>query len=467
MVNRQSILLVDDEADSAKRLGELIGSQLDVNVEVAENLAAARKGIARAPQLVIADLQLPDGDGLALLDDEEESKKRVPVIVMTGVGGVNDAVRAMQNGALDFLTKPIDVDRLMKVVETALRERASQDEAEYLQRQAAADFTYRSMVSKSPTMQRVFDLVEQLGPTTTTALIKGETGTGKERLARAIHEASCDHRTGPFVAVNCAAVPEALFESDLFGHEKGSFTGAADRRKGKFELAQGGTLFLDEVGEMPLALQPKLLRALQERQIERVGGSQAIDVDVRVIAATNRDLERQVRRGRFREDLFYRLNVVQLELPPLRERPEDIPLLARRFAERFAPRGKPAKHFSAGALQALMAHPWKGNIRELENLVERISVTVEGETIEASDLLLGAAAPGAGKRVAVDLSKPLAQLLAESSADLEKRYLERALAKARGNVGHCAEICGLSRRSISAKLAEHGLDKKQFKALPR
>jgi len=460
-----NLLLVDDETETCRQLAGLLQAELGVQVDIAGSLAEAKQRLECKPALLISDLFLPDGDGMALLSAVQESHSPTRVIVMTGVGGVNEAVRALQMGALDFLTKPVDTDRLIKVVERALRERALEEEIAYLQRQVDSDYSYRSMLSKSPSMQRIFDLVEQLGQTATTVLIVGETGTGKERLARAIHEASATHRPGPFIPVNCAAVPESLFESELFGHEKGSFTGAHDRRKGKFEAAQGGTMFLDEVGEMPIALQPKLLRALQERQIERVGGNQPIPVDVRVVAATNRALERQVRRGKFREDLFYRLNVVRLDLPPLRERPEDVPLLVNKFAEKFSPRGKEAKRFSPAAMQAMMEHSWPGNVRELENLVERVSVTIAAELVEPSDLFLSAPAASEGRKVAIDLSKPLTQLISETVADLEKRYLTRALAKARGNVGHCAKLTGLSRRSISAKLAEYGFNKREFKDL--
>jgi DNA-binding NtrC family response regulator len=458
-----TLLLVDDETETCRQLAELLNAELGVQVDLAASVAEAKEKLESKPALLISDLSLPDGDGMALLSAIQELHLPTRVIVMTGVGGVNEAVRALQLGALDFLTKPVDTERLVKVVERALRERALEEEIAYLQRQVDSDYSYRSMLSKSPSMQRIFDLVEQLGQTATTVLIVGETGTGKERLARAIHEASASHRSGPFMPVNCAAVPETLFESELFGHEKGSFTGAHDRRKGKFESAQGGTLFLDEVGEMPIALQPKLLRALQERQIERVGGNTPISVDVRVVAATNRALERQVRRGKFREDLFYRLNVVRLDLPPLRERPEDVPLLVKRFAEKFSPRGKEPKKFSPLAMQAMMEHSWPGNVRELENLVERVSVTIANEVVEPSDLFLSAPPAAEGRKVAIDLSKPLTQLISETVADLEKRYLTRALAKARGNVGHCAKLTGLSRRSISAKLAEYGFNKREFK----
>jgi len=463
MSSKSKLLLVDDEKDTCKHIADFLNDELDAEVQTAASLAEARPKLNANPALLISDLSLPDGDGMDLLNAVREANLSTRVIVMTGYGGVAEAVRATKLGALDFLTKPVDLDHLLRVVRRALREESLEKEVEDLRKKIGNE--YRSMLSKSVSMERIFALVEQLGQSATTVLIVGETGTGKERLARAIHEASAEHRSGPFVAVNCAAVPETLFESELFGHEKGSFTGAHDRRKGKFESAQGGTLFLDEVGEMPIGLQPKLLRALQERHIERVGGNQPIPVDVRVVAATNRTLEKQVKRGRFREDLFYRLNVVRLDLPPLRERPEDVPLLVTRFAERFAPRGKDPKRFTPAAMQAMLEHTWPGNVRELENLVERVSVTIAAEEVEATDLMLNTAPTGDGRRTSIDLSKPLQQVIAETTADLEKRYLTRALAKARGNVGVCAKISGLSRRSISAKLTEYGFDKKEFKGV--
>jgi DNA-binding NtrC family response regulator len=461
MAQKPKLLLVDDETETCKQLASFLNQELDAEVQLAGSLEEARPKLNANPALLISDLSLPDGDGMDLLNAVRDANLTTRVIVMTGYGGVAEAVRATKLGALDFLTKPVDLDHLLRVVRRALREESLEKEVAELKKRMGNE--YRSMLSKSVCMERIFALVEQLGQSTANVLIVGETGTGKERLARAIHEASAEHRSGPFVAVNCAAVPETLFESELFGHEKGSFTGAHDRRKGKFESAQGGTLFLDEVGEMPIALQPKLLRALQERQIERVGGNQPISVDVRVVAATNRTLERQVKRGKFREDLYYRLNVVRIDLPPLRDRPEDIPLLVTRFAEKFCPRGKEPKSFSPAAMQTMLEHQWPGNIRELENLVERVSVTIPAELVEPSDLMLNTTAGGEARKTSIDLSKPLQQVIAETTTDIEKRYLTRALAKARGNVGVCAKISGLSRRSISAKLTEYGFDKKEFK----
>jgi transcriptional regulator with GAF, ATPase, and Fis domain len=311
-------------------------------------------------------------------------------------------------------------------------------------------------------MHAVFELISNIAHTNTTVLIEGETGTGKEVVARAIHQASAN-RQGPMVAVNCAALPENLLESELFGHEKGAFTSAVTTRKGRFELADGGTIMLDEVGDVPASMQAKLLRVLQERQFERVGGAQSIEVDVRVIAATNRSLLRLVKQGKFREDLFYRLNVVKIDLPPLRERPEDIPLLAQHFAEKYA-HGHPPKQIAPESMEILLAYRWPGNIRELENAVERATVTTREGVIRPENLPPELTAPAAPKLpFGVDLDRPLPELLTEVTAKVEQMYIRKALKKSRGNVGKCAKICGLSRRSISAKIAEYKLEKADFK----
>src|SRR5207244_7481197 len=303
----------------------------------------------------------------------QESSLPVTVIVTTGHGSIDEAVQAIRLGAYDFLTKPIDVENLRLVVQRALRERSLQDEVASLRAQLQTRFSFQNILSKNPHMHAVFELINNVAHTNTTVLIEGETGTGKEQVARAIHQAS-GHRTGPLIAVNCAALPETLLESELFGHEKGAFTSAVGQRHGRFEMANGGTIFLDEVGDIPAPMQAKLLRVLQERCFERVGGTESIEVDVRVVAATNRSLLRLVEQGKFREDLFYRLNVVKIDLPPLRDRPEDIPLLAQHFAEKYA-HGKQPKQIAPEAMEVLLAYRWPGNIRELENAIERATVT--------------------------------------------------------------------------------------------
>ena len=312
-------------------------------------------------------------------------------------------------------------------------------------------------------MHDVFELISHVAQTISTVLIFGETGTGKELVARAVHEAS-PRRHSPFVAVNCAALPESLLESELFGHEKGAFTSAAGQRKGRFELAHGGTIFLDEVGEIPLAMQAKLLRVLQERRFERVGGTQTVEVDVRVVAATNRDLLRLAKEGKFREDLYYRLNVVKIDLPPLHERPEDIPLLAAHFVQKFSRPGRAPKTISPEAMEALLQHRWPGNIRELENAIERACVTSRDDTIRAENLPAEILKPSRPRyQLPVDLSRPLTDQLTELTAAFEERYLRRALKRTRGHIGRTARLTGLSRRTITDKIALYQIDKAEFK----
>jgi DNA-binding NtrC family response regulator len=349
-------------------------------------------------------------------------------------------------------------------VERALRERTLQDELTALRSQIGERHRFWNILSKCPRMYDIFELIGHVADTTTTVLIEGETGTGKEQVARAIHQASTAHRSGPFVAVHCAALPESLLESELFGHEKGSFTGAAGQRKGRFEIASGGTLFLDEVADIPLPMQVKLLRVVQERRFERIGGNQTIEVDVRVIAATNRSLEGLVKEGKFREDLYYRLNVVKIDLPPLRQRPEDVPLLATYFAQKYSRPGQNAYQVSNEAMERLLTYAWPGNIRQLENAMERACVTARNGEIRPEnlprDLLPRQARKGS---LNVDLARPLTDQLSELTAAFEERYLRKALRKCRGHVGRCAKISGLSRRSISAKIAHYKIDTAAYK----
>ena len=355
-------------------------------VDTAANGSDALKALTERPySVIVTDLKMPRVDGLQLL--EEVQKRRLPadVIVTTGFGTIEQTVQAMRLGAVDFLTKPINLEHLRLVIQRALRERALQDEVTALREKLHEQFTFHTILSKSPRMHDVFELIRHVAQTISTVLIFGETGTGKELVARAVHDAS-PRRGNPFVAVNCAALPESLLESELFGHEKGAFTSAVGQRKGRFELAHGGTIFLDEIGEVPLPMQAKLLRVLQERRFERVGGTQTVEVDVRVIAATNRDLLRLCKEGKFREDLYYRLNVVKIDLPPLHERPEDIPLLAAHFAQKFSRPGAPPKVISPEAMELLLQHRWPGNIRELENAIERATVTSRDEFIRPENL---------------------------------------------------------------------------------
>jgi DNA-binding NtrC family response regulator len=461
---QRRILIVEDKDQERQLLKQLLEAPALAVDTVGEGAEALDRLDSRSYSIVITDLKMPRLSGMQLIEEVQKRRLPVTVIVTTGFGGIDEAVQAMRLGAYEFLTKPIDVERLRLVVQRALRERALQDEVAALRDQMRDKYSFHNILSKNPRMHQVFDLINNVANTTTTVLVEGETGTGKEQVARAIHIASSGLRSGTMVAVNCAALPENLLESELFGHEKGAFTSAVNQRKGRFELADGGTVFLDEVGDIPAAMQAKLLRVLQERRFERVGGTESIEVDVRVIGATNRSLLKLVKDGTFREDLYYRLNVVKIDLPPLRDRPEDIPLLATHFTQKFCRPGEAPKLISPEAMEVLLSYSWPGNIRELENAIERASVTCRGDAIRPTDLPPDVLTPSAPKQpFVIDLDTPLPQLLRDVSADIEQQYIRKALKKSHGNIGRCAKICGLSRRSISAKIAEYQINKTMFK----
>ena len=464
------ILIVEDNELARTQLRKALAVNPDLAVDaVADGSKALETLLERNVSVVITDLRMPRLDGMQLIEEIQKRRLPVTVIVMTGHGSIEGAVQALRLGAYDFLPKPIDVDNLRLVMERALRERSLQDELAYLRTQLQSRYSFHNILSKSPAMHAVFELISNLAHSNTTVLIEGETGTGKEMVARAIHEASYARRSGPMVALNCAALPESLLESELFGHEKGSFTSAVSQRQGRFELAHGGTLFLDEVGDVPASMQAKLLRVLQERRFERVGGTQSIEVDVRVITATNRSLQRLTRKGKFRQDLYYRLNVVKIALPPLRERLEDIPLLATSFAQKYTPAGQKTKQVSPPAMEVLLGYRWPGNVRELENAIERACVTCRDDTVQVEnlppDLLAPSGLAPAPPAAQADLSRPLLELLRETSATLEQQYIKKALKRARGSVSRCAKICGLSRRSMTTKIAEYKIDKAEYKNL--
>src|SRR5262245_53040218 len=454
--SRRRILIVEDNDLARRQLQQLLQADPRLHVEATSDGSEALKHlIERNYSIVITDLRMPHLDGMQLIQEVRQCNMPVTVIVTTSHGSIDDAVQAMQQGAYDFLTKPIDLDNLRRVVHQALRERALQDELAQLREQLQSRYSFNRILSKNPHMHAVFELVSNVAHTTSTVLIEGETGTGKEQVARAIHEAS-QSRTGPLVAVNCAALPESLLESELFGHEKGAFTSAVGQRRGRFELANKGTIFLDEVGDVPAPMQAKLLRVLQERRFERVGGTEAIEVDVRVVAATNRPLHRLVKKGTFREDLYYRLNVVRIDLPPLRDRAEDIPLLATYFTEKFVRPGEAPKQIAPRAMEVLLNYAWPGNIRELENAIERASVTSRDSAIQVENLPPELVAPPKPKTpFQIDLNRPLTDIVHEAVAEIEQQYIRKALKKSHGHVGRCASICGLSRRSITSKIAEY------------
>jgi DNA-binding NtrC family response regulator len=463
---KRSILIVEDNELARKQLQQVLQGDSELHVEtIGDGMKALEELVKNVYSIVVTDLRMPRLDGMQLIKEIQQRRLPVTVIVTTGHGTIDEAVQAIRMGAYDFLTKPIDVENLKLVMHRALRERALLDEVVQLRAELQSHYSFQNILSRNPHMHAMFELIKNVADTNTTVLIEGETGTGKEQVARAIHESS-HVRTGPLVAVNCAALPETLLESELFGHEKGAFTSAVSQRRGRFELANGGTMFLDEVGDVPATMQAKLLRVLQERRFERVGGTESIEVDVRVIAATNRSLQKLVRHGTFREDLFYRLNVVKIDLPPLRDRPEDIPLLATHFAEKYCRPNETPKQVSPAAMQVLLSYRWPGNIRELENAIERACVTSRDNLIEPENLPPEVTNPPAPKMpFHVDLDRPLPSLLREAAASIEQQYIRKALKKTRGNVGRCARICGLSRRSITAKITEYKIDKASFKEL--
>jgi DNA-binding NtrC family response regulator len=461
---QRRILIAEDNELNRQQLQKLLEVDKKLKVDtVGDGNQALEAVSAQNYSVLITDLKMPRLDGIQLIQEVQKRRLPVTVIVTTGHGSIDEAVQAMRFGAYDFITKPVDHHHLLLVVQRALRERTLQDEVVYLREQLQSRYAFQNIISKNPRMHRIFELINNLAHTTTTVLIEGETGTGKELVARAIHQAS-QVREGPMVAVNCAALPENLLESELFGHEKGAFTSAIGQRRGRFELADGGTIFLDEVGDVPAAMQAKLLRVLQDRTFERVGGTESIKVDVRVIAATNRSLLQLVKDGTFREDLYYRLNVVKIDLPPLRDRPDDVPLLTSHFVTKYTRPGEQPKQIAPQTMEVLLHYTWPGNVRELENALERACVTTMNGVIRPENLPADVLAPSqSASPCEIDLNRTLSDLLREVSADIERQYIRKALEKSHGNVGRCAKICGLSRRSISAKITQYGIDKAFFK----
>ena len=448
-MNHTRILVVDDEQSARSGLAKLL-EQADYVVDTAadgkEALAIAAE---RPPEVVVTDLKMPEMDGMTLLEKLRESDRDLPVIVCTAFGDVSSAVGAMRAGAADYLTKPIDFDALLVSIDRARERRALRVEAENLRRQLCDRDAegLQGLIGASPAMQKVYRTARQVASSRATVLITGESGTGKGELARAIHTLS-PRGKHPLVSLHCAAVPETLLESELFGHERGSFTGADKRRVGRFEQANGGTLFLDEIGEISPLVQTKLLRVLQERTLERVGGNETIAVDVRVIAATNRDLGAEVREGRFREDLYYRLNVVHLDMPPLRLRGSDVIVLANAFLRRFAEDNKkPVEDFTEEARTKILAHRWPGNVRELENAIERAVVLCEGPRIEADDLPFEAAQPMKGP----------VRVPGATMAEIERWAILASLEATGGSTTKAAELLDISVRTIQYRLHEYGL----------
>jgi len=403
--------------------------------------------LAGEADLVLTDLKLPGMDGLALLEKLHAQNGHLPVIVMSAFGTVEIAVEAMKKGAVDFLPKPFSLDHLTVVVEKALEVRKLRDENRELREALGQRYQFENIIGHSAPMQEIFSTIMRVAPTRATVLLAGESGVGKDMIARAIHQHS-PRKDRPFVKINCTAIPENLMESELFGYEKGAFTGANTSKPGKFEQADTGTVFLDEIGDVPGSVQVKLLRVLQEREFERLGSNKTQHTDVRVIAATNVDLRAALEQGTFREDLYYRLNVVPMNIPPLRERKEDIPYLVEHFAKKFG------GEISEGAMERLMSYHWPGNVRELENVVERSVLLAQGPRVEPSDVKIDTAPRRANAATAGDHFLPEGMTLDE----YEQSVIREALKRANGNKSQAARLLGLTRNALRYRLAQMGIE---------
>ncbi len=453
----ETVLIVDDEKNY-RLIMETLLTQEGYQVLTADSAASALEVLREAePDLVVTDMKMPGMDGLELLAAVKEIDADLPVIVMTAYGTVEKAVEAMKMGAFDYLTKPFQNDEMLLGIGKALKLRRLVSQNRMLLGQVAKKLGFDNLIGQSKEMTQVYELVEKVAPAKATVLITGESGTGKELIARAIHHRS-PRKDRPFISVNCSALTESLLESELFGHEKGAFTGATSTRKGRFELADGGTLFLDEIGHTTPALQVKLLRVVQERAFERVGGSRTIEVDVRLITASNKDLKGLVEEGRFMEDLYYRLNVVHIEMPPLRQRADDVPLLAVHFLEKYRQElSRGELEFEPEVLEALSSYHWPGNVRELENVIERAVVLASGWTIGLKDLPAEVAGGGLGRMDAERFISAGASL-PEALEQFEQYLIRRALDKADYVQARAAEALGIGKSLLQYKLKKYNID---------
>ena len=446
--NAASILVVDDEEGIRRSLSGILQDEGYRVLLAGEGESALRILEDEPPDLVLLDIWMPGRDGMVVLEEIKKGWPQLPVILISGHGSIELAVRATKLGAHDFIEKPLSLDKVVLTVGNALKYSELEQENRWLRERV---YPQSEITGSSSAIEQLREQIRIIAPTSSWVLIRGENGTGKEVVARAIYRQSkrCNE---PFVEVNCAAIPEELIESELFGHERGAFTGASQMRRGRFDLAHGGTLFLDEIGDMSLSTQAKILRILQERKFQRVGGSKTIQVDVRVIAATNKDLEAEIRAGRFREDLYHRINVIPVEVPPLRERPEDIPLLVEDFVQEFhIGQGHPRKAFHPQVILALQAYAWPGNVRELKNMVERLLILSRSSTVLPEDLMPPIQPAEATRAISET------QNLREAKDAFEREFIEQRLRECGGNVSRTAELIGLERSHLHKKIKELGI----------
>jgi len=455
-MEKRKILVVDDDAGVRESLRMVLKQQYEPVLAVSGEEALAAVTEAR-PDLVLLDVLMPGIDGLEVLERLKAEDGQIPVVMLTATKTVKTAVTAMKLGAFDYVTKPFDVEELLIIIERATRDAAREAELESLRWEVGRRYSPANMIGTTPRMQQIFRTIAIVAPLKTTVLITGESGTGKELIAKAIHYQS-PRAERPLITLNCAATPENLLESELFGHERGSFTDAHARKLGQFELADQGTIFLDEIGELAPALQAKMLRVIEQGELMRVGGKQSIHVDVRIIAATNRDLDRAMREGGFRPDLFYRLNVVSMQLPPLRERPEDLPLLIKHFITKKSEQlDIPEKRLSSAAVDALLRYPWPGNVREIENVIERVLVLTDHDPVEADDLpehvRSGRAESASIQQQVLRREKSLTDAVDE----FEREIIQAALTHVDFNQTRAADLLGTTRRILKYRMDKLGI----------
>lgn len=459
MYNKRSIVLIDDEVDMLETCSRFI-KKMGHNCMTFENSCQAIRELSKIqPELIITDLKMPECDGFQILKEARVSVPNALSIVITGYASIDLAVQAMKEGAYDFLAKPFSIDQLQLAIEKAFKQLSLQEENQLLRTQLQETVNTKNIIGANGGLQRIFKAIGKISQSDVSVLILGESGTGKEVIARAIH-ANSERSAGPFIPVDCAAIPENLLESELFGYEKGAFTGAHSTKKGLLEMAEGGTLFLDELGEMSFGLQSKLLRTLEEHSFRRVGGNRLINVDFRVLAATNRDLKKAVLNKEFREDLYYRINVIKLNLPPLRERKQDIPLLVNHFCKDFSQKtNKKVKSFSRAAMESLIEYSWPGNVRELRNVVERCTCLCESEIIDIKDLPQDIVNPILNKsdKLEVLLDFPFHEAKQLWLQKFETEYLKHLLNIHEGNITQAAETAGINRKTIHRLIDKYDL----------